>query len=239
MSLTVSSAGLAAWHGLRVVVLTGQHATNPYGAVIGTKVASNDPSATLTTTANNSLVFAVSSDWAAAGAGTVGSGQTMVDDMLPSGFSGHVWRTTSVVATSGTPTVMNLTAPPGQTWDELAYEVIAGTGLTIDASAPAVVTGNTATITTASFTPPVGSLLVAFVAYDSATTTANDQTVTDSSGLTWTRRGLKSYNAASTNGQGVESGCEIWTAIAAAAAAANPRPPVIGASWAAHRAANY
>lgn len=67
--------------------------------------------------------------------------------------------------------------------------------LTIETS-PALATGTGTSVTTASFTPPSGSLLVASVAYASAT----DPVVSGGS-LTWTRR------VRNTDGS-----CEIWTA---------------------------
>lgn len=67
--------------------------------------------------------------------------------------------------------------------------------ITIETS-PALVTGNSSTVTTASFTPPSGSLLVAAVVASSA-----DDPVVSGGGLTWTRRV-----------RNLDGGCELWTA---------------------------
>ena len=58
---------------------------------------------------------------------------------------------------------------------------------------PALANVTAATVTTASFTPPSGSVLVALVTYDPGTATAGfEQTVTSSPALTWALLGRKS-----------------------------------------------
>ncbi|MER7361950.1 hypothetical protein [Nonomuraea wenchangensis] len=72
--------------------------------------------------------------------------------------------------------------------------------ITIETS-PALATGvETSTVTTGSFTPPAGSLLVASVVAASA-----DDPVVSGGGLTWTRRV-----------RNIDGGCELWTAVVAA-----------------------
>lgn len=58
--------------------------------------------------------------------------------------------------------------------------------VTEDASAPAAVTGTGATRTTASFSPPAGTLLVAIGAWTWTTAAAMTATFTDSGSHTWT-----------------------------------------------------
>jgi hypothetical protein len=58
--------------------------------------------------------------------------------------------------------------------------------LALDASSPAAVVGATATTTTASFSPPANSLLVAWVMADAGTGATGEQcTVTSTGGLSW------------------------------------------------------
>lgn len=77
------------------------------------------------------------------------------------------------------------------------------TGTVTEATSPAYVSGNTTTVTTASFTPTNNSLLVAMCAFGNGTgNTAALGTVTDSLGGTWTRK-VSDFN---TN-QGV---AEVW-----------------------------
>lgn len=77
--------------------------------------------------------------------------------------------------------------------------------ITESGTAPAVVTNNTAiTFTTASFSPPANSLVVALVALDGNGSTPTTGTVTDSGLHTWTR-------LARANGTGGVGGtAEVW-----------------------------
>jgi hypothetical protein len=116
-------SGSGAEHILKVEVFTG--AESPWaGAITGTSSTSGLPSASVTTTQANSWVFASSSDWSAGGVGTVGSGQTMIDeDDVAGQYDAHIWRQTSTTSVSGTSVTMNLTAPSGQQYNELAIEI--------------------------------------------------------------------------------------------------------------------
>lgn len=85
--------------------------------------------------------------------------------------------------------------------------------LAIDASTPAKATGTTASITTASFTPPDQSLiLVMFGTGDAGTTDQSISSITNTgTAITWTRRVRQNRNAASFAGVGQEGGAEIWS----------------------------
>jgi hypothetical protein len=116
-------SGSGAEHILKVEVYTGAE-TGWAGAISAAFSASGLPSVNDTTTRANSWVFAVSSDWSAGGLGTVGSGQTMIDeDNVTGQYSAHIWRQTSTTASSGSSVTMNLTAPSGQQYNELAIEI--------------------------------------------------------------------------------------------------------------------
>lgn len=104
---------------------------------------------------------------------------------------------TSTTSTTAAPT-STTTVPPAQ-------------GVTIDGSSPAQVTG-TGTRTTAPFTPPAGSVLVALVSYDTGSGGANNQMLSSSPPLSWTLQGRKSPDPGSTGGAGTDGGVEIWTA---------------------------
>jgi hypothetical protein len=116
-------SGSGAEHILKVEVFTG--AESPWaGAITGTSSTSGLPSASVTTTQANSWVFASSSDWSAGGVGTVGSGQTMIDeDDVAGQYDAHIWRQTSTTGSSGTNVTMNLTAPAAEQYNELAIEI--------------------------------------------------------------------------------------------------------------------
>lgn len=89
--------------------------------------------------------------------------------------------------------------------------------LAIDVTTPAKATGTTIAITSGAFSPPAGSLLVAFVARNGPAGNNDDGTVTSTGGLTWSLAGRKSTNAGSTGGAGTEGCVEIWLAYAATA----------------------
>lgn len=110
-------------HFLKAIVMTGEEFVWG-GALNAASSSSGLPSAAVTTTRNNSWVFAVSSDWAAAGLGTVGSNQTMIDEDHHAGqYTAHNWRQTNVTATSGTSVTCNLTAPSAQQYNLLVVEI--------------------------------------------------------------------------------------------------------------------
>lgn len=91
--------------------------------------------------------------------------------------------------TGGTGVTVGATSGNGSNVVGIAYEIKATGGTTpaIDASTPATVSATAAgtTLTTASFTPPGGAVLVAVIESNNSSTQC---TIADSSSLTWTRR---------------------------------------------------
>jgi hypothetical protein len=109
-------------HMLKVMVITGAE-TAWGGDIDAASSTSGLPSVTNVTTRANSWCFAVASDWAQAGPGTVGSGQTMIDEYDVAGqVTIHSWRQTSTTPSSGTSVTSNLTAPLEQ-YNLLAIEI--------------------------------------------------------------------------------------------------------------------
>lgn len=94
----------------------------------------------------------------------------------------------SGTVTSGPAATLGATAPTADRKDWASYEVRPSGASTpaIDGSTPAVVTSSTNVVTTASFTPPHGGVLVALATTNVWSSTA--PTVSDTSGLTWTLR---------------------------------------------------
>lgn len=88
--------------------------------------------------------------------------------------------------------------------------------LAIDASTPALASTATAvSVTTASFTPPSGSLVVLMYAANGlsgADTSVASVTNTGTS-IAWTRQARKNNNSSSTGGAGTNGGAEIWTGV--------------------------
>lgn len=132
-AITVTANGLNSGAGyekaLKIWVLTGADTTNVTN-VAGATAASALPSVALAGCLAGSHVFAVSSDWNQAGLGTAGTGQTIStgDEMNVTGqITTHTWRTTSVLASSGSQT-MNLTAPAAEKYNLVVLEVRDGGG---------------------------------------------------------------------------------------------------------------
>jgi len=191
MSMTVTATqGGAAYRGmlLRVKVLTGAAAAASQTGATATSTAACN--ASITTTATGSVVY-----------GGLSSGNvsftaepscTLFDNYqdTTNNESYGSFRTTSATGTPGAVTVGSSTSGTGYT-DIAAAEILPSGTITEDSSAPAVVTSDTATaLTTASFTPPAGSLIVALIGTDGAASGSTDttMTVTDTGGgLTWTQ----------------------------------------------------
>jgi chitodextrinase len=108
---------------MTVVSFTGAN-TSVNGATVPAGAASGAPTASITTTAANSWVFAVGVDWDKAVTRTVGANQTLVDqDLAPVGDTYWVQRQNTTTPNSGTSVTMNDTAPTGDRWNLALIEI--------------------------------------------------------------------------------------------------------------------
>jgi len=195
---------------LTVRVLTGQ-AASPIGATASSGTVAT-PELAITPSGTGSWVYGAVANFNGSSGQTAASGTTFsqnVGDTTNGGNYG-TFRSTSTT-TSGTPVTLGATAPTGAGNIGIALlEILKGTGLAEDASSPAGVSTTSAiTVTTASFTPPPGSLLVAKVASDSDGTANMTMTVSDTSGLIWVKR----VAASNSNAAGTEEVATVWTAV--------------------------
>ncbi len=115
----------------------------------------------------------------------------------------------SGTVTAATPVTVGYSGSLGSSNGELAAYEVHGASWAEHASTPAWAhTSAAATITTASFTPPAGAVLVAVVTCNFNTTGSGDDiTVSSTPALTWTRRAANDANAFLNNG-----GVAVWTA---------------------------
>jgi hypothetical protein len=217
MSLTVTAAqsGTGAFDGmaLTVRVVTGQ-AASPIGATAssGTVTA---PELPITPAATGSYVYGAVYNANVSTAFTAATGTTFSQNTSDTG-DGVAYGTFRLTATttSGAPVSVGATAP-AETAGLLSIallEIKAGTGLAEDSSSPAAVDTTTAeTLTTASFSPPAGSILVAQVVANCTGDGTNSMavTVSDSSGLTWTKQASDTQTVGSATYEVVS----IWTAV--------------------------
>jgi hypothetical protein len=110
---------------LTVVAITGVDPVTPTGATGSANAASGAPTVSLTTTRNNSWVFGVGNDWDTATTRTLGSGQTLVHQLLAAtGDTFWVQRQTSVTPLASTTVTINDTAPTSDRWNFSAVEVL-------------------------------------------------------------------------------------------------------------------
>jgi len=104
---------------------TGTSGSGAIGATASGSAASGAPTASLTTTRNNSLVLAVGSDWDNAIARIVPAGQIMVHQYLASiGDTYWVQRMAATTPTSGTVVTIYDTAPTTDRYNFTIVEVL-------------------------------------------------------------------------------------------------------------------
>ena len=109
---------MAAW-------MTGADMTTGTGATGTGNSAKGAPTASLTTTRNNSWVFGVGNDWDNATARTVPAGQTMVHQYLSTlGDTYWVQSMTAPTPAAGTVVTINDTAPTGDRYNLTIVEVL-------------------------------------------------------------------------------------------------------------------
>lgn len=184
------SAGL----GLSVRVLTGAAAaTAQSGATFASVVGGVPPQYDLTPTATGSYIYGCTV-YSPATTATVDANTTSLLNYAASSVAVFAFRGTGQT-TEGVAVFYGGSAPTATGGDFVQAEILAQGTLAEDASSPAAVDSATAsTLTTASFTPPAGSLLVAMIAGIDSGFSADTSSITDTAGLAWTQ--LTEYNAA-------------------------------------------
>src|SRR5579864_8048599 len=189
MAITVTATqggSTAAGMALRVFVLT-QAAATQNGATANTLfVGATSFTLSITTTRAGSRVYGASAHSGANDTATAAALTTVIDD-ISDGTNGERYVTFKATSLTGTPgaTTLGFTLPSGDVGPFAMAEIKTAGTLTEDGSAPAVVsTNSTTTVTTASFTPPAGSLLVALVSSDGGTGTTT-MALSDTGGHTW------------------------------------------------------
>jgi hypothetical protein len=207
---------------LRVYVLTGAAAVQSGAAAAQSASAAHQ--ATVTTTVTGSRVYGACVNGAAASPTVVSAATTLADAILDSGHAKD-YATCKATSATGTPGATLLGFTDSNNGGIALFEVLPAGTVTEDASGPAVVSTTAAsTLTTASFTPPDGSLLVALVASNGATSGTVTMALSGG-GVTWSAKA--EANASNMKYAGV------WIAQVAAGGAT---PPLQAARRAASRA---
>lgn len=226
MTVTAAESGTT-FNGvlLRVKVLTGTSLSQA-GAATASFQGTGAQQASITTTVTGSQVYGALKNSGSTATFTA-NGSTTLFDNVSDASNGEAFGTCRSTSATGSPGAVTIGASaPSVAGQTALVEVLPSGTITEDASGPAQV--NTLagiTITTASFTPPAGSLLVAMVLAD-----ANASTVVTVSGggLTWTE--VKKSQSTSPTGY-----AGVWIAqIAPASSPVQTRPVEPGQTWLRH-----
>jgi Bacterial Ig domain/Lysyl oxidase len=123
-SATVRSAPARAGYSQDLTVIAMQ-GTGGVGASVTASGASGAPAASLTTTGDDSLVFAVGNDWDRAVARTLPAGWTMLDQWVNTGSGDTYWSQYTGQTTGPAGTVVNAgdTGPTNDQWNLVAIEL--------------------------------------------------------------------------------------------------------------------
>lgn len=108
---------------------SGSNGSGAVGAVASGNASKGAPSASLTTTRSNSLIFGVGNDFDNAVARTPGTGQSLVHQYFSAaGDTYWMQMQTNPVAAAGTHVTINDTAPTGDRFNLTICEILAGSG---------------------------------------------------------------------------------------------------------------
>ena len=208
MTVTATQGGSGDMNGiaLDVRVVTGAAATQ--NGKTGSSVTITTPQLSITPNATGSWVYASISAYGSSSTFTANGATTLRENVNQAGNpTTYGTGRTSATTTGGTAVTVGASAPTGFSADAIQLVlaeilVAAGSSLAEDSSTPAVAYTTTAeTVTTASFTPPSGALLVAIVAPNSSGASGTQTiTVSDSTSLTWTKLIAISSSGDSANG---------------------------------------
>lgn len=198
ITVTATQSGSSSGTGMNLLVRVLTNATETGGATSGgNNTAGAIPQGSLTPNFSASWVgFSISQDnvGAVGGAATSNTYDNTYDNVTSNWATAQGHYTGTVTAG----TSLTYGAGSGATGDHenwCAYEVPASGGtITVDGSSPAAINNDTATaVTTASFTPPAGAVIVALItAGGTGTGTGITVTMTDTGSLSWTRRAISS-----------------------------------------------
>jgi hypothetical protein len=181
-------------------VLTGAAATQNGATALAGPGALDPAQKAITPDATGSIVFGAAQIYPASGSWTALASTTLYAGLQGEYTVGYgQWRSASTT-TAATPVTLGISAPTGATNGGIAMaEILASGTLAIDASSPPVTayaSGATA-LTTASFTPVTGSLLVLMVSSNGDVGVCT-VSVTDTSGLglTWVPQAVEAASGA-------------------------------------------
>jgi hypothetical protein len=108
---------------------SGTNGSGAIGATAATNASSGAPTATLTTTRNNSWVVGIGNDYDSPIARTLGPNQTLVHQYLtPTGDTYWMQRQNATTPVAGTAVTINDTAPTGDRYNLAICEILPAPG---------------------------------------------------------------------------------------------------------------
>ena len=222
MALTVtatinnsSSDGIAL--AVRVLTSAAAPASQPGVTFEPGAVSGNPPQYNPTPTGTGSYIYGAAV-YGPLTTATVDANTTAILNTLTSLVALFLFRSTGKT-TSGTAVLYGGSAPTLTAGSYVMCEILASGTLAEDASTPAAAdTASGASVTSASFSPPAGALLVAVAAGFTGVNQLDSLTITDTLGLTWTQ-------AAVASGGSSEGVAGVWVAQVPASFTAPPNRP--------------
>lgn len=220
---TNSGTGTANGITLALRVLTG---AVEWGGASWGNMAVQTGQASVTPAFSTSLVLFALQNATNTSTFTAATNNSFIDNAALGADYAYADGTYTGTVTAGSAITVGSSAPTGDTigvaiWE--AHPLVAGSAPATDASTPATATASGAlTVTTASFSPPAGAVLVALITANGTGTGGTiSMAVTSTGGLTWTQRAL-----GTTNGDGMAT---IFTATMPTLVAGDgiPSPSVI------------
>jgi hypothetical protein len=173
---------------LKVVVLTQIAATQTGATAVQSSASAAAKQAAITTTVTGSRVYGSALNWDSATGFTPNGNTTEIDDVADA-TNGEEHGTFRATSATGTPGSISLGfSSPSANGEMAMAEILANGTITQDASTPAIAQSTALkTVTTASFTAPSGSLLVALVSINGIAGGAATMTVSGGS-LSWSQK---------------------------------------------------
>lgn len=198
--VTAAEISGATFNGVALTVRVLVNAAATQNGATANNAAANPPQQAITPNASGSIVYGALNNQLVSTAFTPLASSTFFQNVSDvTNVAVHATLRSAALTVGGTPVTLGASAPASSSRIALAEILgIPNTTLTEDPSSPpSVIAISALSVTTASFNPPAGSLLVAMVDADHSASTALGVQVSDTFGLTWTELTEDSGNVAS------------------------------------------
>jgi hypothetical protein len=207
ITVTATSSGAGSANGILLAVRVINNGSLTQNGASTNSTAVTTPQLAITPTASGSWVYGVIGTGAAGTAFSSIDGNTtsIFNANVVSGSNWGVYRSTSGTTTSSTTYGWTLPTETAGNYYTACAEILSNGTISEDASTPAIASTSSAlTITTASFTPPASSILIAAVSAQWSGTGAVSLALSDSA---------NAYSWSLLSGTGITNLTSIWAGI--------------------------